>query len=133
MRMKTIMATGLCCAGLAGGALAEDNEAGVPLTPSEAAGSWTLESAGHNICRVTLETTKRGDGYAARSEPACGDTLGGLAAGWQPTHDRMRLVGADGGPLLGFSRWSNSLFVSHRASGVDVQLRRGGAPDRPAD
>ena len=26
---------------------------------------------------------------------------------------------------MGFNRWSNSLFVAHRSSGVDVQLRRG--------
>jgi len=27
--------------------------------------------------------------------------------------------------LAPFNRWSNSLFVSHRSSGVDVQLMRG--------
>ena len=44
----------------------------------------------------------------------------------------MRLVSADGAPLLSFNRWSNSLFVSHRSSGVDVQLRRGKGPVPPA-
>lgn len=125
MRIWMIAAAGLCLAGMASGAMAADNEAGVPLAPNEAAGAWTLESGGHRICTVTLEATKSGAGYAARSEPACGQALGGAAAGWQPTHDGMRLVTADGGALLGFSRWSNSLFVSHQASGVDVQLRRG--------
>jgi hypothetical protein len=28
--------------------------------------------------------------------------------------------------VLSFGRWSNSLFVSHQASGVDIQLQRGG-------
>jgi hypothetical protein len=27
--------------------------------------------------------------------------------------------------VIAFNRWSNSLFVSHRSSGVDIQLKRG--------
>ncbi|MBV8592873.1 MAG: AprI/Inh family metalloprotease inhibitor, partial [Caulobacteraceae bacterium] len=69
---------------------------------------------------------KSGPGYGAKSEPGCHETLGGDAAAWQPNGDGMRLVSADGATLISFGRWSNSLFVSHRASGVDVQLRRGG-------
>jgi hypothetical protein len=38
----------------------------------------------------------------------------------------MALTDPGGKTILAFHRWSNSLFVSHRASGVDVQLRRGG-------
>jgi len=34
-------------------------------------------------------------------------------------------VDGAGQPVIAFNRWSNSLFVSHRASGVDVQLKRG--------
>ena len=45
--------------------------------------------------------------------------------GWAPTGDGMALTGSDGHVLIAFSRWSNSLFVSHRASGFDLQLRRG--------
>jgi hypothetical protein len=37
----------------------------------------------------------------------------------------MNLVDANGQTLVGFGRWSNSLLVSHRNSGVDVQLVRG--------
>jgi hypothetical protein len=37
----------------------------------------------------------------------------------------MALTGANGQALAPFNRWSNSLFVSHRSSGVDVQLMRG--------
>ena len=44
----------------------------------------------------------------------------------RPTKDGMQLIGADGQPVIAFHRWSNSLFVSHRSSGVDIQLRRGG-------
>ena len=123
MRIAMIVGATL---GLAGsGAIAADNEAGVRLAPSEAVGVWTLETNGRRVCTVTLQATKVGAGYGARSEPACTETLGGVAASWQPTNHGMRLVTADGASLLGFSRWSNSLFVSHSSSGVDVQLRRG--------
>ena len=118
--MKTwIIAAALAtCAGAAG---AEDREAGVPLTPAEAAGAWTLESAGHAICTLQL-----GADHSARAASDCAGALPGAPTGWRPTADGMALLGAGGQPLLGFNRWSNSLFVSHRASGVDVQLRRGG-------
>jgi hypothetical protein len=33
--------------------------------------------------------------------------------------------------LASFNRWSNSLFVSHRSGGVDVQLMRGGPHPTP--
>jgi hypothetical protein len=38
------------------------------------------------------------------------------------------LIGSDGRSLIAFSRWSNSLFVSYRSGGVDIQLRRGAGP-----
>ena len=107
-------------------ALAADNEAGVPLAPSEASGAWSLESGGRRLCTVALGATNSGAGYGAHSDPARRKTLGGDAAGWQPTTDGMRLIAADGPPFLCFSRWSNSLFVSHRSSGVDVQLQQRG-------
>jgi hypothetical protein len=106
---------------VAGAASAEDREAGVPLTPAEAAGAWTLESAGHAICTINL-----GADRSARAASDCAGALPGAPAGWRPTADGMALVGANGQALIAFARWSNSLFVSHRASGVDVQLRRGG-------
>jgi hypothetical protein len=112
-------------AALAGAASAEDHEAGVPLSPAEAAGGWTVENGGHAICMITLTAnhgaTPRGD---------CGDALPAGVAGWQPTHDGMALTDANGQVLAPFNRWSNSLFVSHRASGVDVQLMRG-PPNAP--
>lgn len=122
MRITTFAVTAALAA-LALPAFAADNEAGVPLTPREAAGAWVLESGGVDICTVKMESTKVGDGYAAHAEPACRPTLGGQAARWQPTSNGMRLLAADGSPLLSFDRWSNSLFVSNRG-GADVQLRR---------
>jgi hypothetical protein len=110
--------------GAGAAALAEDNEAGVPLTPAEAAGAWTVETAGHSVCTVTLSATKSGAGYAAKAD-SCGDAIPGQVAAWQTTRDGMQLVSADGQPVIKFNRWSNSLFVSHRTSGVDIQLRRG--------
>ncbi len=118
------IAAGLAGAGLLAGAsiaIAEDNEAGVPLKPAEAAGPWTIESGGHALCTLTL-----GAGHTVKAPATCGDVLPTTPTGWQPTKDGMQLVGADGQPVIAFHRWSNSLFVSRRSSGVDIQLRRGG-------
>ena len=124
---STLIAAGLIGAGLVSYPLlaaAEDHEAGVPLTPAEAAGAWTVESGGHNICVLTLSGQKSGSGYGVKAG-SCGDTIQGNPVAWQPTHDGMQLVGADGQTIIAFNRWSNSLFVSHRSSGVDIQLKRG--------
>jgi hypothetical protein len=107
-------------------AWAEDNEAGVPLAPGEAAGAWTLESGGKSICVINLGAGKIGSGAFRLEAPAnCAGALPPGLVGWTPAPGGMNLVGADGQTLLGFGRWSNSLFVSHRSSGEDVQLRRG--------
>jgi len=105
-------------------ASAEDNQAGIPLAPADAAGPWTLDAGNRPACVMTLGKQKVAAGYAVEAGN-CAGVLPGAPAAWQPTADGMRLVTADGQTLLGFNRWSNSLFVSHRASGVDVQLRRG--------
>ncbi|MFI4965538.1 MAG: AprI/Inh family metalloprotease inhibitor [Caulobacterales bacterium] len=121
----SIIAAGLAAAGLLAGAtvaLAEDNEAGVPLTPAEAAGAWTVASQGRDLCILTL-----GAAHTVKMPASCSDAIPGNPTGWQPTKDGMQLTGAGGQPLIAFHRWSNSLFVSHRSSGVDIQLRRGGA------
>jgi hypothetical protein len=126
MRLPMI-AAGLIGAGLAACpmlAAAEDHEAGVPLTPAEAAGGWTVEVSGRGVCMITLSGQKSGAGYAAKAGD-CGTTIPGTPVAWQPTHDGMQLVGADGQAIIAFNRWSNSLFVSHRKSGVDIQLKRG--------
>ncbi len=58
--LQTVMRVWLIAAGLAGAALishpasAADNEAGVPLTPAEAAGAWTLETGAHHLCVLAL-------------------------------------------------------------------------------
>ena len=118
------IAAGLAVAGLlaaASSAAADDNEAGVPLTPAEAAGVWTVSSNGQDLCTLTL-----GAEHTVKAGRSCADALPGNPTAWQPTKDGMELVGANGQGGVAFHRWSNSLFVSHRSSGVDIQLRRGG-------
>lgn len=110
---------------LPGLAVAADHEAGVPLVPAEAAGTWSLSSGGADICKVTLGGAKAGNaGYSASAPATCGEALPAGVTGWSPTGDGMALTGADGKVLIAFNRWSNSLFVSHRSSGADLQLRR---------
>lgn len=105
---------------LAGGsATAADNEAGVPLSPAEAAGVWTLASNGQTLCLLTLRRD-----HGARALGSCGSALSAPPTGWTPAPDGMRLLGSDGTTLLNFHRWSNSLFIAH-APGGDLQLRRG--------
>jgi hypothetical protein len=114
----------------AGQPAAEDHEAGVPLAPSEAAGAWTLETQGHSVCVLTLGASKRANGaYPVRLAGDCGDALPAGIAGWAPAPTGMTLLGADGRPAVQFDRWSNSLFVSKRSRGADIQLTRG-APAR---
>jgi hypothetical protein len=120
-----------CCAvavfawiSLPGFAVAEDHEAGVPLTPAEAAGTWSLSSGGADLCKVTLKGAKAANAGFLAEAGSCSDALPAGVAGWSPTGDGMALTGADGKVLIAFNRWSNSLFVSHRSSGADLQLRR---------
>jgi hypothetical protein len=119
-----LIAMGLAGAALFAGAslaVADDNEAGTPLTPAEAAGAWTVASQGQDLCVLTL-----GAAHTVKAPSSCSDALPGNPTGWQPTRDGMQMIDAGGQPLIAFHRWSNSLFVSHRSSGVDIQLRRGG-------
>ncbi|HEY3950198.1 AprI/Inh family metalloprotease inhibitor [Phenylobacterium sp.] len=122
--MKTLMlAAGfaaICAAAVPVAVWAADNEAGVPLTPTEAAGAWTISSEGQDLCTLTLNAS-----HGVKSQAACNSALPGAPTSWQPTSDGVELMGADGKQIMAFHRWSNSLFVSHRHSGEDVQLRRG--------
>jgi len=122
MRVSMIAAAVAAAGVLAGAssAAAEDNEAGTPLNAAEAAGAWTVESGGHALCTLTL-----GAAHTVKAPAACGDALPTNPTGWQPTKDGMQLTTADGQAVIAFHRWSNSLFVSHRSSGVDIQMRRG--------
>ena len=115
--MRILLIAAAVAAAAAAPALAEDNEAGVPLTPAEAAGAWTVSTHGHDVCTITLTAAH---GVRAGS---CQGLLPSPTA-WQATSDGMSLSGGTG--AMTFHRWSNSLFVSSRASGLDVQLRRGG-------
>jgi hypothetical protein len=106
---------------LAGQAVGADNEAGVPLSPAEAAGGWTLSVASQPVCTLVL-----GARHTVRAPASCGSALPGQPTGWAPTSDGMRLVGPGGQTIVAFDRWSNSLFVSRISGGRDLQLRRGG-------
>jgi hypothetical protein len=46
--MKTLLIGAVFAVAAAAPALAEDNEAGAPLTPAEAAGAWTVSTKGHD-------------------------------------------------------------------------------------
>ena len=108
-------------------AFAADEEAGVPLAPSDAGGAWSVETGGHTVCVIKLSASRNAaGGYAMQAPAECQGTLPAVS-GWTPTRDGLGLTGADGQTLIRFNRWSNSLFVSHASSGADVQLRRGGA------
>ena len=120
MTLKRTLALAAAFFVLARAAMAADHEAGVPLSPAEAAGGWTVETGGHAICMIRLTAD-----HGATPGQACGDALPAGVTGWQATADGMALTGQGGAVLAPFSRWSNSLFVSHRSSGVDVQLMRG--------
>jgi hypothetical protein len=115
----------------AGGALAQDGPQ-TPLRPADAGGTWTLETKGADVCRLELSGEAVTAGvYGAKVPAACGDLVPAGVQGWAPTADGMALVGQGGARLIAFNRWSNSLFVSHRSSGEDIQLRRGGAVKPP--
>ena len=107
-------------AGLAGAAWAFDQEAGVPLSPAEAAGGWTLSSNGQAVCAIHLSAR-----HGVRADAACSGLLSGEPTGWAPTHEGMRLIDQGGRTVASFDRWSNSLFVTVVGSPVDIQMRRG--------
>jgi hypothetical protein len=126
MKRWTIAATAAGLAlSLSSLTLAEDNQAGIPLAPADAAGPWTLEADGHAICTITLGKDKGPNGFNVSAPDSCGDALPTGLAAWEPTRDGMRFIGEDGA-AMNYGRWSNSLFVAHRSTGVDVQLKRGG-------
>jgi hypothetical protein len=125
---------------IAGSALAqspgEDSgaQAGTALLPADAAGPWTLQSKGGAVCTVTLTARSAavGGSFVATVGPECKTAyaMGGAAA-WKPTHDGLAFTAGDGSVVVAFNRWSNSLFVSHRSSGADLQLSRGAKPLSP--
>ena len=136
MGSKTVAACliGAAIALAAGAAGAQDmnamarDQVGTPLAVSDAAAQgWTLETAGHSVCKVRLGAQALGNGvYHADVPGDCGQTLPAGVAGWKPVTDGAALVDGQGQVLIDFNRWSNSHLVSHQSSGVDVQLRRGG-------
>jgi len=112
---------------LARAAMAADHEAGVPLTPGEAAGGWTVETQGHAVCMITLTASRIGaSAYGATPKGDCGALIPSGVAGWTPTAGGMALTDQGGQVLLPFDRWSDSLFVAKISTGDEVQLMRGG-------
>ena len=110
-------------------------QAGTPLLPADAAGPWTLQSKGGAICAVTLTARSAavGGDFVATIGPECAEAYAmGAAAAWKPTRDGLAFTAGDGSVVVAFNRWSNSLFVSHRSSGADLQLSRGAPPPHPA-
>jgi hypothetical protein len=113
---------------LARAALASDvnHETGVPLSPREAAGGWTVESHGRSICMIRLSSERgAGGAYAAQPQGDCGAVLPSGVSGWTPTTGGMALTDQSGQVLLPFDRWSNSLMVAKIGTGDNVQLMRG--------
>lgn len=114
-------------AALGQSAPASDPQAGAPLEPGDAAGQWTLSSKGGAIC--TLGLTSKADArgvFAAAVPQTCKEAYAmGPVTSWKPTGDGMALTAGDGRTVVAFNRWSNSLLVSKRASGADLQLMRG--------
>jgi protease inhibitor Inh len=107
----------------AGAVAAADNEAGVPLSPAEAAGGWTVEDGSADVCMLKLTAD-----HGAAPSQGCANELPAGVTGWKATNDGMALTDASGQTLLSFGRWSNSLFVAHRSSGTDLRLMRGHDP-----
>jgi len=140
--VRKSLAFGALLAACAGGfAVAQSSDgdtgaqAGTPLAPADAAGPWTLQSKGGAVCAVTLTARSAavGGDFVASIGPECQQAYGmAAAAAWKPTRDGLAFTAGDGSTVVGFNRWSNSLFVSHRASGADLQLSRGAPPPRPA-
>jgi hypothetical protein len=95
------------------------------VAPNQMADSWLVQSQGQTLCTVKLSERSTGGGaYAATIPGDCQNSLPAGATGWMPTADGVGLVGAGGVTLIDFRRWSESLFVSHRSSGQDLQLSR---------
>jgi Protease inhibitor Inh len=134
MGSKNFVMLGAALALAGGAASAQDmnamarDQVGMPLAISDAAAQgWTMETAGHSVCKVMLGAQALSkDLYRVDIPAECGQVLPGGVAGWRPVTDGAALVDGQGQILIDFDRWSNSLLVSHQSNGVDIQLRRGG-------
>jgi hypothetical protein len=106
--------------------LARD-QIGTPLKSADAAAQpWTLERQGRSLCVIRLEDRALAHNVFKVDIPAdCSGALPAGVAAWTPATDGASLVDASGRVLVDFNRWSNSLLVANRASGLDAQLRRG--------
>lgn len=109
-------------------ALAADDHAVAPAAPADATGPWTLAADGRPICVLNLNKERVSRGSFALTVPlACGDALPNNLVAWAPSPNGVSLVGLVDGSVLGFSRISDGRLVSHRSSGGDLELQRGGS------
>jgi hypothetical protein len=106
--------------------LARD-QVGTPLKSEDAAAQpWTLEHQGRALCVIRLDARAISHEVFRVEIPAdCGGNLPAGVAAWRPVTDGAALIDSGGRVLVDFNRWSDSLLVADRASGFDVQLRRG--------
>lgn len=130
--MRVILASIAAASALAAAApsLAQDsgpNSYGTPLRPSDAAASaWMVESHGETSCRIRLEREQASPGVYRIAAADCGSALPNGVAGWKPDANGLALVDSQGQVVVKFHRWSNSLMVAPRSSGMDLQLQRVG-------
>jgi len=106
--------------------LARD-QVGTPLKTEDAAAQpWTLEHQGRTLCVIRLDARAISHDVFRVEVPAdCGGNLPAGVAAWRPVTDGAALIDGEGRVLVDFNRWSDSLLVADRASGFDMQLRRG--------
>ena len=95
MKLKFTLSFATAFLLLARAAMAADHEAGVPLTPAEAAGAWTVETGGHAICIIQLTAD-----HGATPAQNCADSLPAGVTGWTATADGMALTGCARGVVL---------------------------------
>jgi Protease inhibitor Inh len=130
MRVLLISVIAASALGAAAPALAQDagpNGYGSPLKPSDAAAQpWLVESHGQTTCKLRLESAQTSPGVYRVSAGDCGGALPTGVAGWKPDDSGLSLVDSQGQVVVKLNRWSNSLMVAPRASGVDLQLQRAG-------
>lgn len=94
------------------------------LRSVEIAGARLLQSHGRVVRRLARPgRTTRARPYGGVSRAAChGDLPRG--GGWKPNLSGLTQVCADGEALIGFTRWSESLYVSKRLAAPDLQIAR---------
>lgn len=130
--MRALFLSALAASALAASApsLAQDTGTagyGTPLKPSDAAAQpWLVESHGQTTCHIKLEGEQASPGVYRVSTSDCGNALPTGVVGWKPDGNGLSLLDSQGQVVVKLDRWSNSLLVAPRSSGIDLQLQRAG-------